>query len=142
MKKSGLIFLLPTLLFGASVAVNNDSAFPLHAQIIAATGDVLGAISVPPQQQMSWLNSSLESGNNPMVPYTVILYCLEGTEFGIINTVSNGETVFASQAQGRKVCKPQTKEMKKKEKEALKKDPSLRNVNPEQWNRSQLNNDF
>ncbi|MDN3507489.1 MAG: hypothetical protein P0S94_01055 [Simkaniaceae bacterium] len=138
-KKAALLFALTASLFGGAVSIRNDSAFPLHAQILAADGSLLGAMTVHPQQQMTWQNSNLNAGNTPTTPYTVIFYCLEGKEFGIVNQVGVGATVLANSANGSKVCKPQTPDSVKKEQQEQEQDPSLQDYNSHQWQQNQIN---
>jgi len=124
---------ISSLWAGASVAVNNDSPFPLHAQIISADGRFMGAITVNPQQQMTWHSPNLVVDNTALTPFTLVFYCLEGTEYGIVSNVGNGSTILASSSEGRRVCKPQTPADKKEEKKAQEKDPSLQDLNTDQW---------
>ena len=94
--------LFSSLLFSGSVAILNDSPFPLHSQVVAADGRLLGAVTIEPQTQKSWQDSNLVVNNSPTTPYTVIFYCLEGDEYGIATDVADGATVTASTADGKK----------------------------------------
>jgi hypothetical protein len=121
------------------VAIRNDSPFPLHVQVMGADGRLLGAISLNPEEQKSWNDPDLVENNTPTVPYTVIFYCLEGSEYGILTNVPVGAMVQASTVEGKRICKPQTKKTIKEEKEAHKDNPNLQDVNEHQWRTNQIN---
>lgn len=130
---------LATTISAASLAVLNDGPFPLHVQVLAADGRLLGSITIEPEQQKSWNDPNLTMGNTPTTPYTVIFYCLEGDEYGITNNVAGGSTISSSTAEGRRVCKPQTKSTIKQEQQERQQNPSLQDHNVEQWSTDQIN---
>lgn len=130
-----LVTLLPTFTFALSVTIINDSPFPLHAQVLAATGDLLGSMTMQPQEQIHWQNSDVGNNNLALVPLSVIFYCLEGTEYGIATDVPTGAGIYASSASGSRMCKPQTPALKKQEEKEKKENPQLENVNPDQWHK-------
>ena len=91
--------------FAASVVVYNDSPFPLTAEIYSADGKKMGDVAVLPQHQSSWQDPSPANTNYSQTPYTVILNCKSGGQYGIVSGVNSGAWVTASQAQGDRFCK-------------------------------------
>ena len=92
------------LLFGGSVRIYNDSPYQLSAKILAADGSHQGSLSLAPQQQTLWQDSSGGNSTWSLTPYTVILTCNNGKSFGTITGVSQGATVSTSTAQGPRFC--------------------------------------
>ncbi len=85
--------------------IYNDSPFPLSAQIYSADGKKMGSVAIQPQHQSSWQDPSPENTNYSQTPYTVILNCKTGGQYGIVSNVNSGAWVTASQAQGDRFCK-------------------------------------
>ena len=92
------------LLFGGSIRIYNDSPYKLTAKILAADGSHQGSLSLAPQQQTIWQDSSGGNSTWSLTPYTVILTCNNGKSFGTITGISQGATVSASIAQGPRFC--------------------------------------
>lgn len=134
-----LCLMATSLGFSGAVSIFNDSPFPLHAQVLAADGRLLGAITIDPQTQKSWNDPNLVENNTPTTPYTVIFYCLEGDEYGIVTDVAEAATVTASSTQGKKICKPQSRKDMKKAEQNRKRNPNLENYNEHQWKTNQIN---
>ncbi|MCB1107566.1 MAG: hypothetical protein KDK76_05685 [Chlamydiia bacterium] len=97
-------------LFGGSVRIYNDSPYHLSARIIAADGSDQGSLSLAPQQQGLWQSSSGGNSAWSLTPYTVILTCKNGKQFGVINGVQQGATVTANSAIGPLFCEKDKKE--------------------------------
>jgi len=102
-----LCFFSASACYAASVVVYNDSPFPLTAQIYSADGKQMGSVAVQPQHQSSWQDPSPPNANYSQTPYTVILNCKSGGQYGIVSGVNSGAWVTASQAQGDRFCKPE-----------------------------------
>ena len=91
--------------------IHNDSPFNLQAEILAADGTKKASLKLTPQQSVSWNEPSTQSSWSE-TPYTVILTCKDGKEFGVISNVQQGATVTAMMSSGPRYCQP---EKKKKE---------------------------
>ncbi|QVL57815.1 MAG: hypothetical protein KFB93_01690 [Simkaniaceae bacterium] len=96
-------------LFGGSVRIFNDSPYLLKAEVIASDGGSKGKMSINPQQQITWQDSS--SGTNvwSQTPYTVIFTCKDGKQFGVLSGVQQGATVTALSSSGDRYCQPDKK---------------------------------
>lgn len=98
-----------TTLFAGSVRIMNDSPFPLNAEIIASDGSHKGKLSIAPQQQMTWQDSSSGAAVWSQTPYTVIFTCKNGKQFGVLSGVQQGATVTALSSSGDRYCEPPKK---------------------------------
>ena len=87
----------------------NDSPFPLHAEIIAADGSRKGKISIAPQQQITWQDSSSGANVWSQTPYTIIFTCKDGKQFGVLSGIQQGATVTALSSSGDRYCQPPKK---------------------------------
>lgn len=112
-----------TTLFAGSVRIMNDSPFPLQAEIIASDGSHKGKLSIAPQQQTTWQDSSSGAAVWSQTPYTVIFTCKNGKQFGVLSGVQQGATVTALSSSGDRYCEP-PKRMRVKNK-VPKRGPSL-----------------
>lgn len=97
-------------LFGGSLRVVNDSPYHLSAKILAADGSHKGSISLNPQQQGQWQDFSGGNTAWSQTPYTVVLTCRNGKQFGVIIGVQQGATVSAMSASGPRYCEKPKKE--------------------------------
>jgi len=95
-------FCLP--LFSNSVTLFNDSAFKLNATVLSATGDNQGTFTILPQHQLTWQDSYSGGQAFSQTPYTVIWYCENGKEFGIVTNVGAGAFVSANSSFGDRIC--------------------------------------
>lgn len=110
--------ILPTQ---ASLFLYNDSAFPLTAVIVSASGATLGERTLGPQET-GYFEDSLGGANPtatqpyatepnenqyPIVPYTVIWNCMTGANYATCTMVSSGALSSPNQCQGPKYCQPQ-----------------------------------
>ncbi len=105
MKKFVLItglFCLP--LFCNSVTLFNDSAFKLKATVLSATGDNQGTFTILPQHQLTWQDSYSGGQSFSQTPYTVVWYCENDKEFGIVTNVGAGAFVSANSSNGDRIC--------------------------------------
>ena len=106
------LLLLGTLTAG-SLRIMNDSPYTLYAEILAADGSPKGKLTLAPQQQGNWQDNF--SGNSvwSQTPYTVVLTCKNGKQFGVISGVQQGATVTALSATGDLFCEKDKKHDKK-----------------------------
>jgi len=105
----GFFLAFATVLYGGSLRIFNDSPFTLKADILAADGSHRGSISVAPQHQAQWADNTGGNTTWSQTPYTVILTCKNGKQFGVINGVQQGGTVSAMSAQGPLFCEQDKK---------------------------------
>ncbi len=91
-------------LFAGSVTFYNDSPYKLTATIITASGQNRGSMTVLPQQQMQWQDTGQDTTEFSETPYTVILRCDNGHEYGFWGQVSPGAWITAQGASGNRIC--------------------------------------
>ncbi len=87
-----------------NLQIYNDSPYKLHATILSADGQNLGAMEIIPQHQMDWKSSYDNATTFSQTPYTVILRCPNGKEYGIWTEVPTGATITAQGSEGDKIC--------------------------------------
>jgi hypothetical protein len=141
LKEISLFFLFIATCFSsvhsATIRVINDSPFHLGVTILSATGAVMGRQTLEPTAQFSWQNEDINVNKNSQSPFTVILYCKNGSIYGTINNVTTGGMVQASTAAGSRYCTPKDdkkgKEEQKKSDLQYQPDP----INPDQWRKQQ-----
>lgn len=96
-----------TLGFCQSVYLYNDSPFKLDAVVVDATGATRGQITMDPAQQTNLYlpTPNFQQPQTPTVPYTVIWYCQDQTQYGIWTNATSGSLVTAQGSTGQKICK-------------------------------------
>lgn len=127
-----VFFLLLTIpLLGGTVRIMNDSPFPLHAEVISADGQSKGKLSLNPQQQLTWTDSS-SSGTNvwSQTPYTVIFTCKNGKQFGVSSGIQQGGLVLALSSSGDRFCEPDKKKDDKSAKSSNRNTPFDEETSP------------
>ncbi|NDD58258.1 MAG: hypothetical protein EBZ47_03265 [Chlamydiae bacterium] len=97
-----------------SVRLFNDSSFRLRAVIRGADGSYQGEMVVNPQTSSIWSDSLQRYGytddyNNrfksrSVTPYTIIWYCMDGSDFSFSDNVASGAYVQAQHGTGKKSC--------------------------------------
>ena len=92
------------LLFGGSVRIFNDSPYELKADILAADGSHQASLTLAPQQPALWQDYSGGNSTWSQTPYTVILTCKNGKQFGTISGIGQGGTVSVMTANGPRFC--------------------------------------
>lgn len=95
---------ISSLFYGASVRIYNDSAYPLRADILSADGKHKGSLTLVPQQQALWQDNYGGNTTWSETPYTIILTCKNGKQFGTISNVEQGGTVSVMSARGPLYC--------------------------------------
>jgi len=110
--------LLGSHLFGESIHIKNDTIYALIAEIYAADGKKKGSVAIPAGKYATWQQGVQGDITTSQTPYTVIFNCEKsGSQYGIINNVSQAATIWASSAVGPRVCKPSQNEESAKKKE-------------------------
>ncbi len=140
--------LFPIFCFTAAVTIYNDSAFPLTATILDATGQIKGKVTVAPQHQMKWQDSQQNITTFSETPFTVIFTCPDGTEFGVASGVPQSSFVSANSSSGRHYCKPKKQRQNPRhgDSEGLRNNPdsvgeqidSKKEVNPNQFKETDM----
>lgn len=107
MKKLILLCLIMVGLEAGTVRLANNTSFKLRTVIRAADGTYLGEVVVNPQQTMSWTDylGGVGTYNNSLTPYTVIWYCIDGSDFSVCESVPTGATVTPLNCEGTRTCK-------------------------------------
>ena len=114
MKKLVLFFtcFLSSFVFSYSLFLINDSPCELTAIVNAATGDFLGQQSLQPGEQKQW-NSDMKkttvreiyNAKASTTPFTVTFQCAYEGTYSVVQDVSPGQVVKASQGAGSRTCK-------------------------------------
>ncbi len=107
MKKLLLLLAAAACLEAGTVRLANNTSFKLRTVIRAADGTYLGEVVVNPQQTMSWNDyfGGIGTYNNSQTPYTVIWYCIDGSDFSVCEQVPTGATVTPLNCEGTRTCK-------------------------------------
>ena len=99
----------------ASVRLLNDSSYTLKAVIKGADGSFLGEALLAPQEYSNWNDTpprmnktqpKLGSKNVDIsqTPFTVIWYCMDGSDFSISDNIATGSYIKALHGSGKKTC--------------------------------------
>lgn len=104
MRKAYFFLLLTVSAHAGEVRLQNDSPYPLIAQVSNAAGKVVGTQEVPPQQTVTW-EGDWSGGEVSQTPYSVRWICKNGgKEFSACTFVSEGALVTAETCPGNKTC--------------------------------------
>ncbi len=104
MKKVLLFLLISAGLYAGEVRLQNNSPFPLVAQVSNASGKVVGTKDVPPHQTVTWEGDWAGSPVSE-TPYSVRWMCKNGgKEFSSCTFVGEGAMVSAETCPGAKTC--------------------------------------
>jgi hypothetical protein len=99
-----------------TVRLFNDSAYKLRAVIRGADGTYLGEMVITPQSSSYWTdsvqqfghsnesNSNLKNSARSQTPYTVIWYCMDGSDYSVSDNIGTGAFTQAQQGTGRRTC--------------------------------------
>lgn len=102
-------------IFAGTVRLYNDSSYKLRAVVRGNDGTYLGEMVVLPESTNVWSDqfsygpggqSSIQSPNTTMTPYTVHWACLSGDEFGVSINIPTGGAAIANSSVGPRYCKP------------------------------------
>lgn len=102
-----LIFMIfSSSLMAGSIKLFNNTIYPLIAQIHAASGEILGEVSLKAREAKTWSNYSSFNTKQSETPYSVIWYCLDNdkTPFSVIEGIGSGSTITAMQGSGSHTC--------------------------------------
>lgn len=118
-----LLCLVPLLLQANSVRLINNSPYNLRAVVRGSDGSFLGELIVQSQNETTWADTSGQYGSmgganaragqdyRSKTPYSVLWYCMDGTDYAMCDTVSTGAVVTAQSCMGSRMCKTNKKEM-------------------------------
>ncbi len=117
-----IFFLLASVSYAGSVRLLNDSPYKLRAVIRGNDGTFLGEMVINPQHITQWNdsygqigqfgkgNAYQEQSTRSQTPYTVLWYCMDGSDYSVCNTVATGGAVTAQTCDGARQCKPPKKQ--------------------------------
>jgi hypothetical protein len=95
-----------------SVKLFNDSPYQLRAVVRGGDGSYLGELVIASNTFNSWTDSNTQFGiydrqrRESVTPYTVMWYCMDGSDFSICTNVPNGGLVTAQTCDGARECGP------------------------------------
>jgi hypothetical protein len=126
-----MLFLIvsPYFIHAGTVRLVNNSPYDLRAVIRGSDGSFLGELVVKSQKETDWTdtygqygtyggaNASMNSDYESKTPYTVLWYCLDGSDYAVCDTVSTGALVMAQSCAGARMCKPNRREVYPQESE-------------------------
>lgn len=105
-------FLICSLqLFSYSLQLNNNSPHYLKAVILGADGTVFAETVMAPNSWNDWSNGDVafEGPNtdtmNPILPFTVHWYCMDGGDFSVCTMLPNATLVQSLGCNGSCQCK-------------------------------------
>lgn len=116
-----LCLVSPLFIHAGSVKLFNNGPYDLQAVIRGNDGSFLGEILVQSQKEAFWDDTYGQYGNyggtNPnrnqnyttKTPYTVLWFCLDGSDYAVCNNVATGALVISQSCPGARQCKPQKK---------------------------------
>lgn len=99
-----------------TVRLFNDSGYKLRAVVRGADGSYLGEMVITPQSSATWTDSlqhyghndeastSLKNATRSQTPYTIVWYCMDGSDFSVSDNISTGAFTQAQQGTGKKSC--------------------------------------
>lgn len=99
-----------------TVRLFNDSGYKLRAVIRGADGSYLGEAVVTPQSSSTWTDSvqhygtydeatgALKNATRSTTPYTIVWYCMDGSDFSVCDNAGTGSWVQAQQGTGKRSC--------------------------------------
>lgn len=118
------LFILVCIFFqlqAGTVRIFNDSPYKLRAVVRGADGSYLGELVMLPQHYAQWTDNATQFGvfgpgnpysqgpPMPQNPYTVMFYCMDGSDFSVCTNVNTGATITALTCDGTRICKPAPK---------------------------------
>ncbi len=121
-----LFLILFCPLFSGTVRLYNDSPYNLRVVVRGNDGSYLGELMMPPQNFSTWTDANRQAGvfgkGNPysmgpsmsQLPYTVMWYCMDGSDYSVCGNVFTGSTVTAQTCDGARMCKPVPKKQPQK----------------------------
>jgi hypothetical protein len=117
------LMFFPLLLYAGSVRLINNSPYDLRAVVRGADGSFLGEVVVKAQKETAWTDTYGQYGTyggagadanqnyRSKTPYTVLWYCLDGSDYAVCDTVSTGAIVTAQSCAGSRMCKPNRRDV-------------------------------
>jgi hypothetical protein len=107
----GLVLAWSATAFCGSVRLYNDSPYVLRAVVRSNNGSYLGEMVINPGDISTWDDNQFGQGNYAQqqnvsqTPYTVLWYCLDGTDYSVCYQVASASTVSAQSCNGNRQCK-------------------------------------
>jgi hypothetical protein len=110
------------ILEAGSIRLTNDSPYKLRVVIRGADGTQLSEMVINPAHSAAWNDAYnhyghlgkgdlyQERASQSQTPYTVLWYCMEGSDYSFSRNVATGATVTAQGGEGARICKPRKKE--------------------------------
>jgi hypothetical protein len=112
-----VLLLSTTSLFGAAtIRLVNDSPYMLKAVVRGHNGMFLGEMVINSQDAFTWRSGNTEMGyygegnvyqehpNSPEIPYTVLWFCPDGSDFSVCDAIAPGSTATALGCPGTREC--------------------------------------
>lgn len=110
-----LLALVCSQVEAGTVRLFNDSSYKLRAVIRGADGSYLGEVVITPQSSNTWTDSVQHYGQEEansyqrnvtrsQTPYTIIWYCMDGSDFSFSDNIGTGAFTQAQQGTGKKSC--------------------------------------
>ena len=110
-----LLALVSSQVEAGTVRLFNDSSYKLRAVIRGADGSYLGEVVITPQSSNTWTDSVQHYGQEEansyqrnvtrsQTPYTIIWYCMDGSDFSFSDNIGTGAFTQAQQGTGKKSC--------------------------------------
>ena len=108
-----------TTLFAGTIRLVNDSPYMLKAVVRGRDGMFLGEMVINSQSDYAWRSANTEKGyygegnvyqeqpNTPQIPYTILWFCQDGSEFSTCTGIAPGSTATALSCPGIRQCKPE-----------------------------------
>ncbi len=130
-----LVFLMlclissPYFIYAGTVRLINNSPYDLRAVVRGGDGSFLGEVVVKAQKETVWTDTygqygmyggsdaTMNQNYKSKTPYSVLWYCLDGTDYAVCDTVSTGAVVMAQGCAGARMCKPNRREVYPQESE-------------------------
>lgn len=100
----------------------NNAPYTLRAVIRGSDGTFLSEMVIHSQKESVWTdsygqyglsggaNSSANQYSRSQTPYTVLWYCMNGSDYAVCDTVSTGAVVLSQGCIGARMCSPQKKQ--------------------------------
>jgi hypothetical protein len=99
-----------------SLKLKNDSPYTLRVVIRGGDNSFLSELVLNTQHSITWTdvygrsgyygapNSQMQEGYKSKTPYTLIWYCMDGSDYSMCTNIATGSFVTAQRCQGRCTC--------------------------------------
>lgn len=115
-------YFIPMDVEANSIRLVNSSPYDLRVVVRGSDGSFLGEMVIKSQNQLTWTdtysqygamggaNARVQQDYRSKTPYTVLWYCMDGTDYAMCDTVSTGALVTSQSCTGARMCKTHKKE--------------------------------